>query len=276
MTLSIDLPKKLSKELGDQVVQKLVKELGVDIVKNLGQELPGAEIEELIAKHGILVVKWLGQELAGNAVKDILNRLAPDALNGMQDISGSKVQKLLDYLGDMSINILAPALKGKGIQELCQLDMFIFDPAKEELLKTGQGAVVRALSPLVGKERADIENTLLHKGFTKSASRRGMEVWTHLDGSVVRIKFSAPALKPPRSTHHLVKEISKNPGRFRPRRDIFAKVADNGAVIPAGTNFAEESLKQWFTHTVGRVPHASQIKAMMLLWANAGHITIMP
>ena len=84
------LLKKLSKD-GKKVVQKWLKELGADIVKNLGQELSGAEIEELIAKHGVLVVKWLGQELAGNAVKDILNRLAPDALKGIQDISGSAV-----------------------------------------------------------------------------------------------------------------------------------------------------------------------------------------
>jgi len=56
--------------------------------------------------------------------------------------------------------------------------------------------------------------------------------------------------------------------------DIFAKVAADGTVILAGTNFAQDSLKNWFKKTVGRVPTQPEIDAMMQVWADSGHVNI--
>ena len=298
--LGEDLVKKLSQELGGQAIQELseklgketlkqlatdlqgnaikqlVADLGADVVKNLAKDLTGKEIQELLAKYGVDAVKWLGKELTGNAVRDVLGRLTSDALNALKDISGKQVNDLLDDLGDDVVNTLATSIKGKGLKELSQLGMFKFDPAKQALLDAGQGAAARSLPSLKGKNLAEMEAALRAAGFTvPNIGERGMEVWTHVDGSIIRVKLGPAALKPPRTVEHLVKEISKNPGKFG-KKDIFAKVADNNAVVPAGKNFAKDSLKQWFKKQTGREPNPDEIDALMRVWGDAGHIDIVP
>jgi ribosomal protein L12E/L44/L45/RPP1/RPP2 len=270
--------KNLATELGGKTIQQLVTDLGADVVKNLAKDLTGKEIQELLAQHGVDVIKWLGKDLSGNAVKDVLARLTPDALNALKDISGKEVKELLDDFGDDVVNTLAASLKGKGLKELGQLGMFKFEPKKlQPLLDAGQGAAVRGLPSLKGKTRAELEATLTSAGFTPPSVReRGMDIWTHADGSIVRVKLGPEALKGKRTVEHFVKEISKNPGKSG-QKDIFAKVADNGALVPAGTNFAEESLKQWFKKKqTGRVPDPTELDALMKVWGDAGHIDIVP
>jgi hypothetical protein len=254
----------------------LVTDLGADVVKNLAKDLTGKEIQDLLAEHGVDVIKWLGKDLTGNAVKDVLARLTPDALNALKDISGKEVKELLDDFGDNVVNTLAASLKGKGLKELGQLAMFKFDPAKQALLDAGQGAASRGLPPLKGKTRTEVEAALQAAGFTPpNVGERGMEIWTHADGSVVRMKLGPQAIRPPRTVEHFVKEISKNPSQSG-QGDIFAKIAENGAVIPAGTKFAKESLQQWFKKMTGNLPNSTELKALMDVWGNAGHIDIVP
>src|SRR5262249_34019609 len=151
------------------------------------------------------------------------------------------------------VKVLAPSLKDAGLAELEKLGMFKLDPAKEALLNKGQGAAVRALPPLEGREVADIEATLTNAGFTKVADERGQAFWAHPDGSIVRLKTAAPALTTARPNTHAVKEISKTANDFS-QKAVFAKVADNGAVLSQGTNAANENLRQWFNTKAGRNP----------------------
>ena len=253
--------------------------LGDDVFNNLAEELAEKQIQDLVAQHGADLVKWLGKDLKGNAVQDVLTRLTPNALNDLQDITGQQVKRLLDEFGDSAVETLAPSLKGKGLDELSGLGMFKFDPAKQALLDAGQGQTVRNLPVLKGKTRAEIETILTQNGFTPPnvGTTGGQEMWLHPDGSVVRMKLGPEAFKnPERPAEHLVREISrKQPASFLPK-DIFAKVAENGNLIPAGTKFAKESLNQWFRKQTGRLPNADEIKQLMRIWGNAGHIDFLP
>ncbi|MGF1489079.1 MAG: hypothetical protein ACFBSE_18485 [Prochloraceae cyanobacterium] len=258
-------------------IEKLKNDLGVSLFNKLTLDLTEKEIDDLVTNYGVDVIKWLGKDLSGNNVKDILSRLNSSAVNSLKNISGKQAKELLEELGDDVLNILASPLKGKGLDELRQFGMFNFDAAKQALLTGGQGTACRNLPPLKGKTRGDVETALTAAGFSPPTEARisGMEIWTHIDGSVVRMKVGPNAIKPPRTVEHFVKEISKKPGKFG-NRDIFAKVADNGAVVPAGTNFAEDQLSQWFRKKTGTKPSATEVKILMDVWGNSTHIDILP
>ena len=253
--------------------------LGDDVFNNLAEELSEKQIQDLVAQHGADRVKWLGTDLKGNAVQDVLTRLTPNALNDLQDITGQKVKRLLDEFGDNVVETLAPSLKGRGLNELSQLGMFKFDPAKQALLDAGQGQTVRNLPVLKGKTRAEIETILTQNGFTPPSvgTTGGQEMWLHPDGSVVRMKLGPAALNnPDRPTEHLVREISRKQPASSKRNDIFVKISENGALIPAGTKFAGESLKQWFRKQTGRLPNSNELDKLMKVWGDAGHINFLP
>ena len=252
--------------------------LGEDVFSNLAEELTEKQIQDLVSQHGSDLVKWLGKDLKGNAVQNVLTRLTPNALNNLQDISGQQVKRLLDEFKEDVVETLAPSLKGKGLDELSQLGMFKFDPAKQALLNAGQGQTVRNLPVLKGKTRVEIETILTQNGFTPpKVGERGQEMWLHPDGSVVRMKLGPQALKDPRRpTEHLVREISRKQPASAKDRDIFVKIAENGALIPAGTNFAKESLNQWFRKQTGRLPNPDEIKQLMRVWGDAAHINFLP
>ena len=253
--------------------------LGDDVFNNLAEELTEKQIQDLVSQHGSDLVKWLGKNLKGNAVQDILTRLTPNALNNLQDISGQQVKRLLDEFGDSAVETLAPSLKGKGLDELSQLGMFKFDPAKQALLNAGQGQTVRNLPVLKGKTRVEIETILTQNGFTppKVGTTSGQEMWLHPDGSVVRMKLGPNAFKDPRRpAEHLVREISRTQPASPKRKDIFVKITENGNLIPAGTKFAKESLNQWFRKQTGRLPNSDEADKLMDVWGNAGHINFLP
>ena len=253
--------------------------LGDDVFNNLAEELTEKQIQDLVAQHGADLVKWLGTDLKGNAVQDVLTRLTPNALNDLQDISGQQVKRLLDKFGDSAVETLAPSLKGKGLDELSRLGMFKFDPAKQALLDAGQGQTVRNLPVLKGKTRAEIETILTQNGFTPPnvGKTSGQEMWLHPDGSVVRMKLGPAAFKnPKRPAEHLVREISrKQPASSLPK-DIFAKVAENGNLIPAGPKFAKDQLQQWFRKQTGKLPSNQELDKLMDIWGDAAHIDFRP
>ena len=157
--------------------------------------------------------------------------------------------------------------------------MFKFDPAKQALLNAGQGQTVRSLPVLKGKTRVEIEKILTQNGFTPPnvGKTNGQEMWLHPDGSVVRMKLGPTALQnPKRPTEHLVREISRKQPASSEKKDIFVKIAENGALIPAGTKFAKESLNQWFRKQAGRLPNSNEIDKLMKVWGDVGHINFQP
>ena len=264
---------RLSKGVGGKAVQALARDVGTAALKNLAEEVAVADIQAMITKQGIEGVKWLAKDLSGTAAKRLSDQLTADALKALQDISAKDAASAVEKLGADTVNELAGAMKGKGIQELGALKMFKFDPAKQALLDKGAGTAVRGLGAIEGATLTEIENKLTASGFTKTASKGGQDIWTHPDGSVVRMKVGPDALKGVRTKPHLVREVSKKPGSFG-TKDIFAKVAGDGTVIPQGTSFAQESLKQWFTKLVGRPPTTAELDRLMNVWGDAAHADI--
>ena len=268
-----EVVERLSKDVGGKGLQGLMTDLGAGALKNLGSELGVAEIQAMITKHGPAGVKWLATDLGGAAAKQLGDQLAVDAVKALSDISAKEAAEAVNKLGVGLVNDFASPLKGKGIQDLAALNMFTFDPAKQTLLKGGQGSAVRGLGAIDGATLPVIENKLTGSGFTKTAAKGGQDIWTHPDGSVVRIKTGPQALQGQRTTPHLVREVSKKPGAFG-TKDIFAKVAQDGTVIPQGTSFAEESLRQWFNKVAGRAPSANELDRLMKVWGDAGHADV--
>ena len=190
-----------------------------------------------------------------------------------------EVEKPIDKFGDDVVKTLAPSLKDEGLEKLSQLGMFKFDPAKQNLLDAGQGQTVRNLPPLKDKTRAEIETILTKNGFTPPnvGTTGGQEMWLHPDGSVVRMKLGQNAFKDPRRpAEHLVREVSRKQPASSAPKDIFAKIAENGNLIPAGPKFAEESLKQWFRKQTGRLPNPDETRQLMKVWGDAAHIDFLP
>jgi hypothetical protein len=257
-----DLHKRIT-SITDQTTKELRDRLGPVLYDELLKEMPPSMIADL------------EQKLGKAALEELAKTLSPKTLKALADLSGPEIKTLVDEFGPNVLNVLGPELKGKGLQELQKLDMFTFDPAKAKLIAGGQGQAVQVLPPLQGKTRVDIENTLTSSGFTKAEAGTGMDIWIHPDGSVVRIKHGPKAFNIHQPVEHLVKEISKKPGAYG-KGDVFAKVADDGTVVPVGTKFAEESLRQWFKKKVGRDPTAVELERLMLIWGKAGHVPFTP
>jgi hypothetical protein len=249
--------------LGDDAVKALigldaaklrnVLRLSDDAIKNLVQGLSGAKIDELITR-------------LGNGVVDAIGK----------DLQGSETLRVINGLGDNVVKGLAPQLKGSGLKRLLDMGMFKFDPALSSALTGGRGAAVRGLGPVADMSVADVQSLLRSRGFLHVATERGMEVWTHADGSIVRLKIGKEA-SGGRPVPHLVKEILK-PGKtdWTKTKDIFAKVGENGDVIPKGTNMAEDQLAQFFRSFVGRDPTPAELDLLMKAWGDAGHIPLVP
>lgn len=68
-------------------------------------------------------------------------------------------------------------------------------------------------------------------------------------------------------------EISKVAGNWSGRK-VFAKIDENGNVIPAGTKFAKDQLSQWFRSFVGRLPSTDELRALKDVWGRSGHVDI--
>lgn len=263
----------LTKDAGGAAIKALATDLGGSVLRNYGESITVEQIRAVIAKHGATGAKWLGTDLGGTAAKSLSDRLTVDAVKGLQDITATQAAAAVDKLGLDLVNEMAPAVKGGGCRDLAAMNMFTFDPAKQALIGKGSGAAVRGLGAIDGGSLTMIENRLTGGGFSKTASKGGQDIWTHPDGSVVRIKTGPEALKGARPNPHLVREISKKPGSFG-TKDIFAKVAQDGTVIPQGTSFAQESLRQWFMKAAGRAPTAAELDRLMKVWGDAGHADV--
>jgi predicted RecB family endonuclease len=266
-----DALERLTKSSGGRVIQKLVADLGGDVVKSLGEEIPAADIQAMIGKHGTDGVKWLGKDLAGNAAKQLAADLEPDVVKALQDITSKEAADLAQNLGQDVVNGLAKPLKGgKNLQELGQLKMFKFQHFQQAI---ANAAAVKSLGPLEGEPLNVIEQKLTNAGFTKIAAG-DQQVWTHADGSVVRVKVGGSALYPEQPKPHMVREIAKVPGRVTGQGDIIAKVTEDGTVIPKGRAKASDDLQQWFRTKTGSRPTQTELVLLMNVWAAGGHVEI--
>ena len=274
-TIGFEALEKLGKAIGGKEIQTLANDLGAAILKSYGEEIAAADIKAMIAKHGLEAVKWLGKDLGGTAAKKVADQLTPEALKALQDIAAKDAAAVLDNMGAQTVNALAMPLKGKGLQELGRMQMFSFAPQMQQLLNAGRGAAARGLGALEGLSEDAIRQRLTAAGFTKVAEERGMQFYTHSDGSLVRMKIGPEAFTPTRPGPTVIREITKKAGDFS-NKAVFAKVAENGTVIPAGTNFAKDSMKNWFKQQAGRAATPAEIDAMMVVWGDAGHVDIGP
>lgn len=283
--------RKLTGELGEAAFVQLVRDLGPDALRNLA-DLSGPEIRQLLESRGRDLVRWLGDGgtaagvggLTGARARELLAALPEAVLDGfrsgrsrtsalsvwqaVKELGANAVQRLRTMIGDR--------FTGTVLDNFRQWKMITIDPALDALIKGGKGRVVReGLPALEGRLLADIEDILRAAGMRGPAAERGMRIWTHADGSVVRIKVGAKALRGQRTTPHLVREISDRPGQYA-AQNIIAKVTESGHVVPAGTNFARQSLSDWFLGVAGRAPTQAELTFLMDLWADAGHVTIVP
>lgn len=116
---------------------------------------------------------------------------------------------------------------------------------------------------------AEIESKLIASGFQGPTVKgsNGQRIWTHDDGSVVRIKPNGDMGGPRAGQPHLVKEHSKTPHAYG-KEDIAHKFTDDGKPIPKDPKtFAQEFAKR---HK--RQPSPQEVKE----WADKAHIDIKP
>lgn len=263
--------------LGDAEFTRLETALGPQLTRTLCGTMDGATLKALHQKLGSDVMRRLGAGLDGASLGRVGEALARDTLEILlKDLSPNAILKLVQRCSGDALDALAPALKGPGLEALSRMDFFKFDPALKSLLDAGQGAAARGLGDLSGRSVAEVKAALSTSGFTLNKTERGMEIWTHTDGSVARVKVSSPAIPDAEGRmESVVLEISKTPGQTE-SQDIIGKVAFNGSVVPKGPNFAGESLKQWFKKQVGRIPTAPELDALMEVWGDLCHIALSP
>ncbi|MFT4165555.1 MAG: hypothetical protein QM650_09970 [Microlunatus sp.] len=279
-----DVARRLTAELGQDGFVQLVRDLGPATVSTLGQ-MTGTEMRQLMAKHGRDAIRWVGDSgLNATRARTLLSELPESMLTrfreGRAKVSATVVEEALNQFGSSTLvelgKMLGDKFTGKVLDEFRRWTMFSIDPTLQRLVAGGRGATVRGLPDLSGRTLADIEGILMHEGMRQPLTPRGggMHIWTHADGSVVRIKVGSKALKGESTTFpHLVKEIAEKPGRFG-SKDIIAKVTEGAQLIPAGTKAASSGLSDWFKGLIGRTPTDAELKFLMGLWGASGHLPI--
>ena len=274
-----DTVRRLTAELGAEGYVQLVRDLGPKAVHELDQ-LTGPEMRQLIAQHGRDTIRWVGDGgLKAAQARTLLSELPANMLTrfreGSAKVSANVVEEALVQFGAPTLvglgTMLGTRFTGNVLDEFRRWAMFSVYPTLQRLVEAGSGAVVRALPRLTGRTLTTIETELSRAGMQGPVIERGMRIWTHADGSVVRIKVAPPALKERSALPHLVQEISDKPNRFGGKKDIIAKVAEGGQLIPAGTKAATVGLSDWFRGVTGRPPTEAELKFLMNLWGEAGH-----
>lgn len=212
----------------------------------------------------------------------IRDRLGDKAFERMELMKGQEILDLMNKtVKDKNIKVLAKRIDGRMMKELALLQMVKLDDALVDTIKNnGWGKLVREMGPMHGKTVTELKNELTTLGFIKnSASNASQEVWTHADGSVIRISKStelAPYL-------HFKKEISNTPHQIGPAH-IQAKVTDaNKHMVPPEPNDAMEAqLAQWYWEKTRIDPKwliANEYEtylAMKDVWGIATHIELLP
>jgi hypothetical protein len=218
-------------------------------------------------------------DLATNELALLRARLGNATLAHLEGLTGKQIKSLGDRFGDQFVNDFASRV-GKRLGDVETLDIFADKLSKEvkETLKT-KGAAVRGLPPLSGKSLNQVQDTLTQSGFVKQSSDAYQEIWTHADGSVIRIAPNGTGARPNRP--HLKKEISHTPHKSGPA-DIACKVTDGNVLTPQRTNQTEELFNQWFRMASEAKKSKQYVRdltkaekdLLMDIWADATHIDI--
>jgi hypothetical protein len=222
--LGATLARRLEQELGREGLVGLMRDIGPKAVLNLS-DLPGPEIAAMLrnlqvtlADDAKVVVRWIGETQTGAQARRLLADVPATALqkvvmvHARNRIEAAALRGIVDRLGSGTIpqleQMLGQAFHGGRLKELAELDMFVLDPALQAFVDAGSGKVARSLGALGNRTVADIEVELVNAAMQGPRVERGMRIWTHADGSVVRIKVGAEALRGPTTTPHMVREIA--------------------------------------------------------------------
>lgn len=180
--------------------------------------------------------------------KVLLGKLG-HTLPELYDISGKEVQRLVATLDEAALHQLAPKLKGKGLVELSAMKMFtspaagatlpgykFTGAAKAYLDDVRNGAMARQFPSFRNRPFAELnaqfwENpTKLRNGWKNPLNTADQIIYTHADGTVVRIAPNGTTARKDRP--HYKVEISKTAHAYAPS-DIVCKVTDTHAIVPA-------------------------------------------
>ena len=273
-------------EAGEHLASAIAK-IGVDAVMTLLTKKVADEVGKSIDNVNQVDEVRTHSDSAGNL--DNANNSNADRTSDLdnvnntttnQNITNTPAQQLINAgYNPVAVNTLLPVLGLDGIERLHKMDMFSFAPERMNLINSGYGQTVRNLPDLKDRPRVEIEGILDNAGFDRPTvgTTGGQEMWLHPDGSVVRMKLGPQALKDTRrSTEHLVREISRKQPASSKNRDIFAKVSEDGTLIPAGPKFAKDQLQQWFKKETGKLPNSDELDELLRVWADAGHINFQP
>jgi hypothetical protein len=262
-------------------LQKLDELIGRERTDNLCRSLTESRVIALAEAVGPYGVRTLASGVSDADVADLVVNLdagvMPNLLKGRKAVEGSQIKRMVDKFGARAVNILALPLGGRKLLELTDMILFPpdkFEPSKRPAVTSPRGDVARNLPRLEGRHLDDIEADLISAGMTGPTAVRGQRVWTHSDGSVVRLKVGSEALQGVRTTPHLVREISETPHSFG-RNDIIAKVTEDGNLVAAGPRMAEDVIYvQWFKGYANRLPDSTEKSILDQIWADAGHVNI--
>ncbi|MGW2850383.1 hypothetical protein ACWC5G_37600, partial [Streptomyces sp. NPDC001274] len=180
---------EICKAATENAVLAIIDAVSAYGVKALATGLSGAETGELIAKLDLSIM--------------------PNLVKGRKATEGSFIKKAVDRFGASAVNALGKSLAGRKIAELVEMNIFEikhFDQSKQRAVTPPRGNVARSLPPLEDRLLTDIEADLASAGMNGPLMERGQHMWTHPDGSVVRIKVGPEALQGARKIPHAVRE----------------------------------------------------------------------
>ncbi|WP_338863079.1 hypothetical protein [Myxococcus stipitatus] len=197
--------------------------------------------KHVVDRCELLIRRWSAD--IPNKVKreELVERLGEGAIEFVDGLSGKDVERLLNTLGDATVQRLAKHLKGPGLLELETFKMIKIPEAKRTIALT-KGQAVKDLGTMKGKTMAELEARLNSLGFRQDTPGN----WVHADHSVVRISGGSGG-KPP----YFRREISTVAGKYEGHDTIAVKVT--GAIEGDDmTGFREVfSLPEWVEPTVG-------------------------
>ncbi|MCK8503227.1 hypothetical protein [Myxococcus fulvus] len=222
----------------------------------------------------------------------LVARLSEGVLEHLDGITGQQILKLLDKtMKDDAVKVLAPYLKGRGLQAASERTMLKVDAVWVELAKT-KGLAAQGLPSVYKRSRAEVQEMLRSSGFGSPVRDmndkivgwsnlpvldRGQEIWMHPDHSLIRIDMVGTPKNP---YPQVKKEIVESQGTYG-NSDTVVKIADDGMLSPLGPSEAKNYMAQWFSKQTGI--HVLQVKemgaeleALLKPWSYAVHIEIIP
>jgi hypothetical protein len=221
-------------------------------------------------------------DLGAAEARLLRTRLGDNALSHLEDLTGKQLKHLADTYGDVFITTFAHSVGGSAMQKVTSLNIkWPWNPAVyEALFSKNLGGAVRNLPSMKGMILPEVELLLSQKGFVKKSSTAAQEVWTHLDGSIIRV---APQGTQARPWLHLKKEVSKTPGDWSDEA-IACKLTDANVLVPQGTNETRSGLNTWFRQsmmaksksTLARDLTLQERDMLLKIWGDATHVDLSP